>query len=486
MMSTFPSSSSKSLTSTPLKSRPSGLGSVLQRSRSLESTGDSTSSLLSPIYHDSFELSEDEPESDQPQPVHNITVTLGEDVAPGSPSRNKVDTTGLEDRSSAMQFNLSAWEQWIVDKAKEERIRNQQKAMEEKKERMSKEFHKSKEQLQEEKRRAEIEKKAHEKYKEWLRKKKQEEMERILKEKEEAARREAEERERKEKAEESFKEWLEGVKTKGKLSRQSSASSVDCNICKQTAIPRDAVVQVGRRLDVSPPDTGSVGHSLRVFIAEMQSTGQEDEDRCDFLFKIILIGDSNVGKTCVIHSFKSGLFSDSQHNTIGVDFTVRTIDIDGKRVKMQVWDTAGQERFRTITQSYYRSAHGAMIAYDLTRRPTFESLPHWIQGVEQYGAANVVFVLIGNKCDLEAQRQVLFEDACTLAERTGALAALETSAKQHRNIEEAFELMARELIVRHGGIVHHDSQSDSPTVFLHSDSHPIDEGEHLEKRSCDC
>lgn len=229
-----------------------------------------------------------------------------------------------------------------------------------------------------------------------------------------------------------------------------------------------------------------MGHDLRVFIAEMQSTGLDDEDRCNFLFKIILIGDSNVGKTCVIHSFTSGLFRDSQHNTIGVDFTVRTIDIDGKRVKMQVWDTAGQERFRTITQSYYRSAHGAMIVYDLTRRPTFESLPHWIQGVEQYGAANVVFVLIGNKCDLEAQRQVLFEDACTLAERTGALAALETSAKQHHNIEEAFELMARELIVRHGGIVHPDSQSDSPTVLLHSDSHPVHEGEHLEKRACDC
>lgn len=80
---------------------------------------------------------------------------------------------------------------------------------------------------------------------------------------------------------------------------------------------------------------------------------------------------------------------------------------------------------------------------------------------------------------------MLFEDACTLAERTGALAALETSAKQHHNIEEAFELMARELIVRHGGIVHQDSQSDSLTAFLHSDSHPIDE-EHLEKRSCDC
>ncbi|XP_067236623.1 coiled-coil domain-containing protein 34 [Chanodichthys erythropterus] len=261
MMSAFPSSSSKSLTSTPLKSRASVPGSVRQRSRSVESTGDSTSSLLSPIYHDSFELSDEEPESDQPRPVHNMTVTLSEDGAPVSPSRDEVDTTGLEDRSSGGHFKLSAWEQWIVDKAKEERTRKQQKAMEEltlkekeeeqkkvqqkkkvacdfkiqewlqmkreqeKKERESKEFQKSKKQLQEEKKRAEIEKKAQEKYKEWLRKKKQEETERKLKEKEDAARREAEERERKEKAEESFKEWLAGVKTKGKLSRQSSASS---------------------------------------------------------------------------------------------------------------------------------------------------------------------------------------------------------------------------------------------------------------------
>ncbi|XP_077066127.1 coiled-coil domain-containing protein 34 [Siphateles boraxobius] len=254
MMSAFPSSSSKSLTSTPLKPRAS----VPQRRRSVESNGDSTSSLLSPIYHDSFELSDEEPEADQTQRVHNITVTLAEDV---SPSRDEVDKTGLEDRSSSGNFRLSAWEQWIVEKAKEERVRKQQKAMEElmlkekeeeqkkeqqkkkvacdckiqewlqmkreqeKKERESKEFQKSKEQLQEERRRAEIEEKAREKYKEWMRKKKQEETERKLKEKEEAARREAEERERKEKAEESFKEWLDGVKTKGKLSRRSSASS---------------------------------------------------------------------------------------------------------------------------------------------------------------------------------------------------------------------------------------------------------------------
>ncbi|XP_065133504.1 uncharacterized protein ccdc34 [Paramisgurnus dabryanus] len=256
-MSGFPSSSSKSLTSTPLKSKPS----VLQRSRSVESTGDSTSSLLSPIYHDSFELSDEDLDCDHAQPAHNITVTLSEDLARGEGSRDGVNTTDPTERSSAVEFKLNAWEQWIIDKAREERERKLQKALEdltlkekqeqekkdqlkkkvardckiqewlqmkreqENKERISKELQKSKEQLLEEKRRAEIEIKAREKYKEWLRKKKQEEMEKKLKEKEEMARREMEERERKEKAEESFKEWLDVVKTKGKVKPPSSACS---------------------------------------------------------------------------------------------------------------------------------------------------------------------------------------------------------------------------------------------------------------------
>ncbi|KAK7891704.1 hypothetical protein WMY93_023667 [Mugilogobius chulae] len=137
-----------------------------------------------------------------------------------------------------------------------------------------------------------------------------------------------------------------------------------------------------------------------------QCADLELEDSFDFLFKIILVGDSNVGKTCVVQRFKSGIFIEKQQNTIGVDFTVRTLDIDGKKVKLQVWDTAGQERFRTITQSYYRSAHGAMVAYDITRRSTFESVSHWIREVEQHGAASVVLILIGNKSDLHTNRQV--------------------------------------------------------------------------------
>ncbi|KAG7240734.1 hypothetical protein INR49_026623 [Caranx melampygus] len=205
----------------------------------------------------------------------------------------------------------------------------------------------------------------------------------------------------------------------------------------------------------------------------MQTPGPEHDDTFDFLFKIILIGDSNVGKTCVVQNFKSGVFAERQQNTIGVDFTVRSLNIVGKKVKMQVWDTAGQERFRTITQSYYRSAHGAMIAYDITRRPTFDSVNHWMKEVEQFGAANVVLVLIGNKCDLENERQVLFEEACKLAKDRGVLAALETSAKESQNVEEAFMMMARELLSRNGLNVHQGDSEHTPRVLLRANSRPV-------------
>lgn len=220
----------------------------------------------------------------------------------------------------------------------------------------------------------------------------------------------------------------------------------------------------------------------------MQAPGPEHDDSFDFLFKIILIGDSNVGKTCVVQNFKSGMFSEKQQNTIGVDFSVRTLDIEGKKVKMQVWDTAGQERFRTITQSYYRSAHGAIIAYDITRRCTFDSVPHWIKEVELYGATNVVLVLIGNKCDLEQERQVLFDEACMLAKETGILAALETSAKESQNVEEAFMMMARELLARNGlNVQQGDPESNTPRILLRSNSRPVNgfvSAETPEKKTC--
>ncbi|XP_070710021.1 ras-related protein Rab-19-like [Pempheris klunzingeri] len=222
----------------------------------------------------------------------------------------------------------------------------------------------------------------------------------------------------------------------------------------------------------------------------MQTPGSELDDSFDFLFKIILIGDSNVGKTCVVQNFRSGIFPEKQQNTIGVDFSVRTVDIEGRKIKMQVWDTAGQERFRTITQSYYRSAHGAIIAYDITRRSTFDSVTHWIKEVELYGAANVVLVLIGNKCDLEDERRVQFEEACRLANEGGILAALETSAKESQNVEEAFMMMARELLARNGQNVQQgdEGSNNTPRVLLRANSRPVNgsvvANTPSEKKSC--
>ncbi|XP_054985402.1 ras-related protein Rab-19-like [Sorex araneus] len=128
---------------------------------------------------------------------------------------------------------------------------------------------------------------------------------------------------------------------------------------------------------------------------------------------------------------------------------------------MQLWDTAGQERYRAITRSYYRRAHAAIIAYDITQRSSFESVPYLVEEVKKYGDTNLVIMLMGTKSDLWEKRQVLFEEACAMAEKHGLLAALETSAKESRNINEVFQFMAKALIARNSQPVCGDSAPSS-------------------------
>ncbi|XP_058855811.1 ras-related protein Rab-43-like [Acipenser ruthenus] len=187
----------------------------------------------------------------------------------------------------------------------------------------------------------------------------------------------------------------------------------------------------------------------------------DSDDAFDFLFKIVLIGDAGVGKTCVVQRFKSGIFVERQGSTIGVDFTMKTMDIQGKRVKLQIWDTAGQERFRTITQSYYRSANGAIIAYDISKKGTFASVPRWIEDVKKYAGSNIVQLLIGNKSDLTELREVQFEEAQALAGQFDVFDTVETSAKDCSNVEEAFAKVASELMLRHGGPMFNENVTDS-------------------------
>lgn len=114
----------------------------------------------------------------------------------------------------------------------------------------------------------------------------------------------------------------------------------------------------------------------------------------DFLFKIVLIGNAGVGKTCLVRRFTQGLFPPGQGATIGVDFMIKTVEINGEKVKLQIWDTAGQERFRSITQSYYRSANALILTYDITCEESFRCLPEWLREIEQYASNKVITVLV--------------------------------------------------------------------------------------------
>ncbi|KAK9497662.1 hypothetical protein O3M35_004349 [Rhynocoris fuscipes] len=177
---------------------------------------------------------------------------------------------------------------------------------------------------------------------------------------------------------------------------------------------------------------------------------ESQDENFDFLFKIVLIGDCGTGKTSVVQRFKTGNFIERHGNTIGVDFSMKTLVIDNKKIKLQIWDTAGQERFRTITQSYYRSANGVIIVYDITKRSSFVNLQRWIEEVRRYTASNVLLILIGNKCDLEALREVEVSEVATVCECIPEIIySMEVSAKDNTNVDQAFILLATELKKQH-------------------------------------
>ncbi|XP_036402600.1 ras-related protein Rab-35-like [Megalops cyprinoides] len=154
------------------------------------------------------------------------------------------------------------------------------------------------------------------------------------------------------------------------------------------------------------------------------------------LFKLLIIGDSNVGKSSLLLRFADNTFSGSYITTIGVDFKIRTVDIEGERVKLQIWDTAGQERFRTITSTYYRNTHGVIIVYDVTNQESFISVKRWLNEISQ-NCDNVCKILVGNKNDDPSKKQVDTKDVKSFGESVG-VRVFEASAKENINVEEMF------------------------------------------------
>ncbi|KAI0736949.1 GTP-binding protein ypt1 [Fomitopsis betulina] len=169
----------------------------------------------------------------------------------------------------------------------------------------------------------------------------------------------------------------------------------------------------------------------------------------DYLFKLLLIGDSGVGKSCLLLRFADDTYTESYISTIGVDFKIRTIELEGKTVKLQIWDTAGQERFRTITSSYYRGAHGIIVVYDVTDNDTFTNVKQWLQEIDRYASEGVNKLLVGNKSDLTSKKVVEYSAAKEFADQLN-IPFLETSAKNATNVEQAFLTMAKQIKDRMG------------------------------------
>lgn len=161
------------------------------------------------------------------------------------------------------------------------------------------------------------------------------------------------------------------------------------------------------------------------------------EDEYDYLFKLVLIGDSGVGKSNLLSRFTKNEFNLESKSTIGVEFATRSLNIDGKVLKAQIWDTAGQERYRAITSAYYRGAVGALLVYDVTRRVTFENVARWLKELREHTDPSIIVMLIGNKSDLRHLVAVPTQDGKSFAERE-SLYFMETSALEATNVENAF------------------------------------------------
>jgi len=170
----------------------------------------------------------------------------------------------------------------------------------------------------------------------------------------------------------------------------------------------------------------------------------ESSSNYDYLFKVVLIGDSGVGKSNLLSRFTRNEFNLESKSTIGVEFATRSISVDEKTVKAQIWDTAGQERYRAITSAYYRGAVGALLVYDIAKYPTYVNVTRWLKELRDHADANIVIMLVGNKSDLRHLRAVPTEEAKAFSAENG-LSFIETSALDASNVESAFQTILTDI-----------------------------------------
>ena len=175
-----------------------------------------------------------------------------------------------------------------------------------------------------------------------------------------------------------------------------------------------------------------------------QNHNKGDNDY-EFIFKVLLLGNINVGKSALVIRFVDDIWNDNFVPINGVDFRLKKLEIDKKKIKMQIWDNQGQERFKTVLPSYYRGVHGILLVYDVTEKDSFNNLNFWLMEIEKNANKNVLKVLIGNKIDLEDKRIISYNEGKEFADMHG-LKFVETSVKKNKNVREAFEILGREIM----------------------------------------
>ncbi|GLJ22479.1 hypothetical protein SUGI_0423230 [Cryptomeria japonica] len=219
----------------------------------------------------------------------------------------------------------------------------------------------------------------------------------------------------------------------------------------------------------------------------MSSFGDFNQ-KIDYVLKVVLIGDSAVGKSQLLSRFARNEFNLDSKATIGVEFQTRTLVIDHKTVKAQIWDTAGQERYRAVTSAYYRGAVGAMLVYDISKRQTFDHVARWLEELRGHADNNIVIMLVGNKCDLSNLREVPTEDAKEFSQREG-LFFLETSALESINVETAFITVLTEIyrIISKKALIANEDQASGNATLLTGTKLVLPEADQdvtIKKKSC--
>ena len=169
-----------------------------------------------------------------------------------------------------------------------------------------------------------------------------------------------------------------------------------------------------------------------------------DEENYEMMFKVVLVGDSSVGKTNIMSKYLKNEFHEDSKATVGVEFGSKQFSVEGHQIKAQIWDTAGQERYKAITSAYYKGVKGAFVVYDITRKQSFDSVDRWINDLRAAADKNLSIIIIGNKCDLEDQRQVNKEQGEDKA-KNYEVAFMETSALSGENLDKAFDKMINEV-----------------------------------------